>query len=100
MEKDKALEVAQAKKLRGDIIETLYTIYPAETSVAALRSMLRYKGLNSDLNIKKALFYLEGKEYIKRIEAENYEDSRISLEPFGINLAEGDFKDVGVIIDE
>lgn len=100
LEKEKVLEIAEAKKLRGDIIETMYTIYPAETTVSTLRSMLRYKGIQSDANIKRALFYLEGKEYIKLLENENYEDNRIMLLPLGINLAESDFTDVGVIIDE
>ena len=100
LEREKALEIAEAKKLRGDIVETLYTLYPQETSVSTLRSMLRYKGVQSEASIKKALFYLEGKEYIGVDTAEVYENSRVHLTPLGINLAENDFNDVGVIIDE
>ena len=100
LEREKALEIAEAKKLRGDIVETLYTLYPQETSVSTLRSMLRYMGVQSEASIKKALFYLEGKEYIGVDAAEVYENSRVHLTPLGINLAENDFNDVGGIIDE
>ena len=41
LDRDKALEIAQAKELRGDIISTLYTVYPQAVSAATLRSMLR-----------------------------------------------------------
>ena len=100
LEREKALEIAEAKKLRGDIVETLYTLYPAQTSVSALRSMLRYKGIQSEQNVRKALFYLEGKEYISVECTENYENGKVMLLPLGINLAENDFNDVGVMIDE
>ena len=100
LEREKALEIAEAKKLRGDIVETLYTLYPAQTSVSTLRSMLRYKGIQSEQSIRKALFYLEGKEYISVENTENYENAKVMLLPLGINLAENDFNDVGVIIDE
>lgn len=100
MERDKALEIAQAKELRGDIISTLYTVYPQAVSAATLRSMLRYKGINSDADIRKALYYLSGREYVSVDEEEDYWESRLLLLPCGINLAEDDFKDIGVDINE
>lgn len=100
MEKDKAFEIAQAKGLRGDIILTLYTVYPQVVSAATLRSMLRYKGINSDSDIRKALYYLKGREYVAVDEEDDYWESKLLLLPCGINLAEEDFKDIGVNIDE
>lgn len=100
MEKDKTLEVAQAKELRGDIIKTLYAVYPQTVTAATLRSMLRYKGINSDMDIKRALYYLEGKRYISVKIEEEYWNSSLVLLPSGINLAEEDYEDIGVKIDE
>ena len=52
--------------------------------------------------MKKSIFYLggEGKRYIHvEVNKENWMDSVIWLTPAGVNLAEGDIEDVGVIID-
>ena len=96
----RALEIAKAKSLRGDIITTLYGVYPNSVSASTLRSMLRYKGIMSEAEIKKALDYLKGKKYIAIKEDEEYWNSGLWLLPCGINLAELDFEDVGVCINE
>ena len=100
MENDKAFEIAQAKGLRGNIINTLYAVYPQNVSTSTLKSMLRYKGINSESDIKKALYYLEGRKYVYIEHEEDYWDSSLVLLPCGINLAEGDFNDIGVSINE
>ncbi len=97
---EKELEIAKAKELRGDIIERLYAVYPGGVSVGTLKSLLRYKSINSESDIRKALYYLEEKEYITATENENYLDITVNLTPKGINLAENDLDDVGVDIDE
>ncbi len=97
------MEVAKAKVLRGNIIEKLYACYGDDITVSNLKQILSYKGYNSDREIKKALYYLTGdkKEYVKLVyDRENYMDSLIWLTPAGINLAEGDETDIGVVMDE
>lgn len=97
------LEVAEMKILRGDVIEKLYMTYGRDIRIAALRNALRSKGLIPEDSLKKCIFYLggEGKRYIHvEVNQENWMDSMIWLTPAGVNLAEGDIEDVGVIIDE
>lgn len=97
------VEVAKAKVLRGNIIEKLYACYGDDITVSNLKQILSYKGYSSDREIKKALYYLTGyeKEYVKLVyNRENYMDSLIWLTPAGINLAEGDKTDTGVVMDE
>lgn len=97
------METAKAKTLRGDIIERLYASYGDDITVGNLKQVLSYKGYNSDKEIKKAVYYLTGakKEYVKLVyNKDNYMDSLIWLTPVGVNLAEGDITDIGVIIDE
>lgn len=96
------LEVAEMKVLRGDVIEKLYMTYGTDIRIAALRNALRSKGLIPEESLKKCIFYLggEGKRYIHvEVNQENWMDSMIWLTPAGVNLAEGDISDVGVIID-
>lgn len=96
------LEVAEMKVLRGDVIEKLYMTYGTDIRIAALRNALRSKGLIPEESLKKCIFYLggEGKRYIHvEVNQENWMDSMIWLTPAGVNLAEGDITDVGVIID-
>lgn len=96
------LEVAEMKVLRGDVIEKLYMTYGTDIRIAALRNALRAKGLVPEETLKKCIFYLggEGKRYIHvEVDQENWMDSMIWLTPAGVNLAEGDVDDVGVIID-
>ncbi len=97
------MEIARAKMLRGNIVEKLYACYGDDITVANLKQVLAYKGYNSDKEIKKAVYYLTGakKEYVKLVyNKENYMDSLIWLTPTGVNLAEGDISDTGVVIDE
>lgn len=96
------LEVNELKLLRGDIIESLYRTYGTDIRIAALRNALRSKGLIPEDQLRKCIYYLggEGKRYIHvEVNQENWLDSMIWLAPAGVNLAEGDLEDVGVIID-
>lgn len=64
---------------------------------------MSYNGYNSDREIRKAVYYLTGaqKEYVKLVyDKDNYMNSLIRLTPRGVNLAEGDEKDIGVVMDE
>lgn len=97
------MEIAKAKTLRGNIVEQLYSCYGDDITVANLKQVLAYRGYNSDKEIKKAIYYLTGakKEYVKLVyNKENYMDSLIWLTPMGVNLAEGDITDIGVVVDE
>ncbi len=96
-----AIEIAELKTLRGDIITKLYLTYGTDIRIAALKNSLRSKGYITDENLKKCIFYLggEGKRYIHvEVDKENWTDSLIWLTPVGVNLAEGDISDIGVII--
>lgn len=96
------LEISEVKILRGDVIEKLYMTYGTDIRIAALRNALRSRGLIPEESLKKCIFYLggEGKRYIHvEVNKENWMDSMIWLTPAGVNLAEGDIEDVGVIID-
>lgn len=96
------LEISEVKILRGDVIEKLYMTYGTDIRIAALRNALRSRGLIPEESLKKCIFYLggEGKRYIHvEVNKENWMDSVIWLTPAGVNLAEGDIEDVGVIID-
>lgn len=97
------MKVLEGKNLRGDIIEKLYLYYGQDIRITVLKSALRVKGYVNDDEIKKAVFYLggEGKRYIHvEVNHENWMDSMIWLTPVGVNLAERDIEDKGVIIDE
>jgi hypothetical protein len=65
--------------------------------------MLRYKSYVTEQHIKQAVSYLAGdkKEYIEiTLNDENYWDSIVQLTPAGVNLAERDIYDLGVVTDE
>lgn len=97
------LKVTKAKELRGKIIEKLYISYGEDINLEVLRSLLRFMGNVSELEIKKAIYYLggEGKRYVKlQLDEDNYMNSRIWLTPAGVNLAEGDIIDIGVELHE
>lgn len=97
------MEIAKAKVLRWDIVETLYRYYGTDIRIVVLKSALRAKGFVDDVEIKKAVFYLggEGKRYIHvEVDRENWTDSLIWLTPAGVNLAEGDLDDAGVEMNE
>lgn len=98
-----AIKVAEAKLLRGSMIKNLYLTYGTDIRIAALKNALRSKGYFKDEELKKAIFYLggEGKKYIHvEVNEDNWTDSLIWLTPAGVNLAEKDIEDIGVIFDE
>ncbi len=93
------LEILKAKELRGNIIESLYNLYPQEVTINTLKQLLRYKGYTYETEVQKALYYLQGKGYISLAAEETeveYWENEIVLTPLGINLAEGDVDDMGV----
>lgn len=97
------ITAAENKILRGNVIEKLYKNYGEDIKIAILRNLLRTRGYITELELKKVIFYLGGedKRYIHvEVNQENWLDSLIWLTPKGVNLAEGDIQDVGVIIDE
>lgn len=96
------IKINEAKVLRGDLIEMLYQYYGTDIRISVIRNTLRIKGMLTDDELKKAVYYLggEGKRYIHVEPAQEFGDSMIWLTPAGVNLAEGDLKDTGVIIDE
>lgn len=98
-----SIKIAESKLLRGDIIEKLYLYYGTDIKISVLRSALRMKGYVEDEEIRKAIYYLggEGKRYVHvEVNQENWADSLIWLTPAGVNLAENDIEDKGVIVDE
>lgn len=96
------VRINEAKLLRGDLIEMLYRYYGTDIKISVVKSSLRVKGHVSEEELKKAVYYLggEGKHYIHVEPAEEFEDSVIWLTPAGVNLAEGDIDDIGVMMNE
>ena len=65
--------------------------------MATLKSVMSYGGYNSDREIRRAIYYLSGKRYVKLVyNKDDYMASLIWLTPEGVNLAEGDLEDMGV----
>lgn len=98
-----AMKITETKLLRGAVIEKLYMTYGVDIRISALKNTLRSKGYIQDDELKKVIFYLggEGKKYIYvEVNKENWTDSLIWLMPAGVNLAERDIEDVGVIFNE
>lgn len=97
------MEVMERKVLRGNVIEILYENYGVDLRIAILKNLIRLNGLSTEKELQKAVFYLggEGKRYVHvEVNEDNWLDSLIWLEPAGVNLAEGDIMDIGVVIDE
>lgn len=97
------VNIARAKELRGNIVETLYMTYGQDISLQVLKNSIPMGGLLPLVELKKALYYLGGpdKRYVHvEVNAEDYTSSLVWLTPVGVNLAEGDITDVGVIINE
>ena len=64
---------------------------------------LRVRRLFDDTELQKAIYYLGGEEkrYVHvEVKQDNWMDSMIWLTPRGVNLAEGDIEDTGVMVDE
>lgn len=96
-------DIIKTKQLRGNMIEALYRYYGEDISLSVLKASMPLAGLIKDAEMKSAVYYLGGKEkeYVKLVlNKTNYMDSLIWLTPRGVNLAEGDLQDVGVVIDE
>lgn len=96
------MQISERKVLRGDVIEKLYKNYGTDLRIAVLRNFLRAGGFVTEDELQKAIFYLGGEEkrYVHvEVNEDNWLDSMIWLTPKGVNLAEGDIKDIGVIID-
>ena len=96
------IKVNAAKVLRGNVVEILYRYYGTDISLSVLRQSLRARGFTADEDLVRAFYYLagDGKRYIHVELKEQYWDSVIWLKRAGVNLAEGDIEDVGVILDE
>lgn len=97
------LKVAEAKLLRGAVISKLYMTYGTDIRISSLKNLLRSKGFIQDEDLKKTIFYLggDGKKYIHvGVDKDEWRDSLIWLTPAGVNLAEKDIEDVGVIFDD
>ncbi len=97
------LKIVETKIFRGDIIEKLYQHYGQDIQISTLKAALRVKKYFDDTELQKAIFYLGGEEkrYVHvEVNRENWMDSMIWLTPKGVNLAEGDIKDTGVVVDE
>ena len=97
------LDIIKTKQLRGHIIETLYRNYGEDINLAVLKAALPLSGLLTEAGIRSAIYYLGGKEkeFVHLVlNRNNYMDSLIWLTPKGVNLAEGDISDVGVMINE
>lgn len=97
------MKIAEAKIFRGDIIEKLYEHYGKDIQISTLKVALRVKKIFDDTELQKAIYYLGGEEkrYVHvEVDEENWMDSMIWLTPRGVNLAEGDVEDMGVMINE
>lgn len=97
------VKVMEAKLLRGAVISKLYMTYGTDIRISALKNLLRSKGFVQEEELRKAIFYLggDGKKYIHvELDKDDWRDSMIWLTPAGVNLAEKDMEDIGVIFDE
>jgi len=94
--------IAKAKELRGEIIRQLYICYGTPTPISSINTLLRYKNYYSKDDIQKAIQYLAGakKEFVEATADEPDGDvAFVNLTPTGINLAEGDISDMGVLLN-
>jgi len=97
------LDIPKAKSLRGEIVKNLYDLYDMPIPLNKISDLLRYKTFYNKDDIKKAVSYLAGakKEFVEvKINEKDYWASFVQLTPHGVNLAEGDIKDKGVVFSE
>lgn len=103
------LKVMEAKLLRGAVISKLYDVYGTDIRIRSLKNMLRPRGAVLDEELKKAIFYVGGVHIVNgnevryihvEVNEDNWLDGVIWLTPAGVNLAEKDMEDMGVIFDE
>lgn len=98
-----AIEILKKKELRGNIVEQLYRFYGEDISLSVLKASLPLSGTLTEADMRSAIYYLGGAEkgYVHLVlDPRSYMDSLIWLTPRGVNLAEGDLKDVGVAMNE
>lgn len=98
-----AFEILKKKELRGNIIEQLYRFYGEDINLSILKAALPLSGTLTEAEIKSAIYYLSGKdkEYVYLVfNKTDYMESLIWLTPRGVNLAEGDIEDIGVMKNE
>lgn len=97
------LKVMEAKLLRGAVISKLYMVYGTDIRISALKNLLRAKGFVQEEEIRKVIFYLggDGKKFIHvEVDKDDWRDSLIWLTPAGVNLAEKDIEDIGVVFED
>lgn len=101
------VKVMEAKLLRGAVISKLYGTYGTDIRIRSLKNLLRSKGFVQEEELRKAIFYLggeHGKEKLRythvEVNDDNWLDGIIWLTPAGVNLAEKDREDIGVIFDD
>ena len=97
------LEIAKAKSLRGEIVKSLYEFCDIPIPINKIEELLMYKSFYNKNEIKRAVSYLagEGKKFVSvEVNKKDYWASFIQLTPVGMNLAEGDRPDVGVLFSE
>lgn len=104
------VKVTEAKLLRGAVISKLYDVYGTDIRIGSLKNMLRARGFVLDEEIKKAIFYLGGTHIVNEkkdvryihveVNEDNWLDGIIWLTPAGVNLAEKDREDIGVIFED
>jgi len=99
----KRFDISKAKTLRGEIIKNLYDLYDEPIPLNRIMDLMRYKTFYDKRDIKRAIGYLSGikKEFVQ-VEADDkeYWASFVQLTPKGVNLAEGDISDMGVVFSE
>lgn len=97
------VKVMEAKLLRGAVISKLYRTYGTDIRISGLKNLLRSKGYIQEDELRKVIFYLggDGKRYIHvEVDKDDWRDSTIWLTPAGVNLAEKDLEDIGVIFED
>lgn len=97
------VKVMEAKMLRGAVISKLYLTYGTDVRISALKNLLRPKGFIQEDELKKVIFYLggDGKKYIHvEVDKDDWRDGLIWLTPAGVNLAEKDIEDIGVVFED
>ncbi len=97
------VKIMEAKLLRGAVISKLYMTYGTDIRISALKNLLRSKGFVQEEELRKVIFYLggDGKKYIHvEVDKDDWRDSLIWLTPAGVNLAEKDMEDIGVIFED
>ena len=81
---------------------TPYSTYGSVAYAPAYEDGNAVRSPRREEELRRAIFYLGGEEkrYIHvKVNEDSWLDGMIWLTPKGVNLAEGDIEDVGVVID-